>query len=81
MALSFEFDRSSMSKLNSNHLAWILNTIRKHNRENITAETIQSIMDEKFPESEHRMLWQELINQIQYPITNNQGAIKFPHKL
>ena len=61
MALSFEFDRSSMSRLNSNHLAWILNTILKHRRESLSGKEIQKLMDEKFPESEHKMLWEELI--------------------
>ena len=61
MALSFEFDRSSMSRLNSNHLAWILNTILRLRRENLSWQAIQKLMDEKFPESEHKMLWEELI--------------------
>ena len=44
MALSFEFDRSSMSRLNSNHLAWILNTILKHRRESLSGKEIQKLM-------------------------------------
>ena len=70
MALSFEFDRSSMSRLNSNHLAWILNTILKHRRESLSGKEIQKLMDEKFPESEHKMLWEELI-MAEHPQLNN----------
>ncbi len=59
--LTFEFDRSDINRLNSNHLVWLLNTILKLRNENLSWQAIQKLMDEKFPESEHAMLWEELI--------------------
>ena len=42
-------------------LAFVLNTIREHKRDQLSAETIQGRMDEKFNPNLHNAIWRELL--------------------
>ena len=41
--------------------AWVLNIVREHNRNRLSAKEIQRRMDAKFPASEHQALWENLL--------------------
>ena len=48
----------------SEHLAWMLNTVREHKRDTLPASEIQRRMDDKFPANEHQALWVKLLETV-----------------
>jgi hypothetical protein len=48
----------------SEHLAWMLNTVRELQREWLPASAIQRRMDDKFPANEHQALWVKLLKTV-----------------
>ena len=53
-----------MDNFTSEHLAWLLNTVRDHQRNTLPALEIQRRMDSKFPPNEHRALWEKLLETV-----------------
>ena len=53
-----------MANFTSEHLAWLLNTVRDHQRNTLPALEIQRRMDAKFPANEHRALWEKLLETV-----------------
>ena len=50
--------------LTTEHLAWILHIQRQWQREGIKGKIVQERMDSRFPEIEHAMIWDRLLEAI-----------------
>ena len=48
----------------ADHLGWLLNTVRDHQRNTLPASEIQRRMDAKFPANEHKALWVKLLETV-----------------